>query len=129
MFHSIYEQVDGVTWYMQAILNHLYRHAGAAVDEELVASTVREIICNEEDGYKRQYHLLTLLQARLLTAIAKEKIVSAPTSGTFIRDYHLNSVSSVQRALQFLLDEEFIYKSESGYIVYDRFMGMWLRRM
>lgn len=58
-----------------------------------------------------------------------ERIVSAPTSGTFIRTYHLNSVSSVQRALQFLLDEEFVYKSESGYIIYDRFMGMWLRRM
>lgn len=129
VFHSIYEQVDGVTWYMQAILNHLYRHAGVAIDEELVAATIREIIRSEEDGYKRQYHLLTLLQARLLTAIAKEKIVSTPTAGAFIRDYHLNSVSSVQRALQFLLDEEFIYKSESGYIVYDRFMGMWLRRM
>lgn len=127
VFHTIYEQVDGVTWYVQAILNHLYRHANVDVHEDNVADVIREIIRSEEDGYKRQHHLLTLLQARLLRAIAREKIVSAPTAGSFIRTYHLNSVSSVQRALQFLLDEEFVYKSESGYIVYDRFMGMWLK--
>lgn len=127
IFHAIYQQVDGVTWYMQAILNHLYRHPGSVITNQNVETVIREIIRSEEDGYKRQYHLLTLLQARLLSAIAKEKIVSAPTAGAFIRNYYLNSVGSVQRALKFLLDEEFIYKSEDGYIVYDRFMGMWLR--
>lgn len=127
VFHCIYERVDGVTWYMQAILNHLYRQKGITVNEYIVDEVIREIIRSEAESYKRQYHLLTLLQARLLSAIAHEKMVSAPTAGAFIRTYHLNSVSSVQRALQFLLNEEFIYKSESGYIVYDRFMGMWLR--
>lgn len=128
VFHRLYQEVDGVTWYMQAVLNRLYRlPLTTSITDADVDRIIRDIILGEEDSYKRQLHLLTLLQGRLLTAVAKEGLVRTPTSGQFIRTYQLNSVSSVQRALAYLQEQEYIYRSEEGYIVYDRFFGKWLR--
>lgn len=84
---------------------------------------------SEEEDYKRLYHLLTANQARLLLAIAKEHTVAEPLAGLFIKTYNLKSASSVQRSLKFLADNEYIYRTEKGYIVYDRFFGLWLDRM
>lgn len=38
-----------------------------------------------------------------------------------------NIASSINKALSYLIDKEYVYRSELGYIVYDRFMGIWLR--
>lgn len=129
VFHEVYQSVDGVTWYIQSIMNHLYRLEGCEVTTELCHSVINMILLTEEDDFKRLYHLLTATQAHLLVAIAKERVVKEPTSGLFLRTYHIKSPSSVQRSLQYLIDKEYVYKSESGYIVYDRFFGMWIRHM
>jgi hypothetical protein len=44
-----------------------------------------------------------------------------------MQKYHLKAVGSVQRALQYLLENEYIYTAEQGYIIYDRFLAFWLR--
>lgn len=68
------------------------------------------------------------MQAILLRAVAAaEGEVKQPTSGLFVKKYHLRSASSVQRALASLVEEEYLYPTEEGYIVYDRFMAIWLR--
>ena len=85
------------------------------------------IIRSEEDDYKKQYHHLTQVQSTLLRAVAAEGEVKQPTSGLFVKKYHLRSASSVQRALASLIEEEYLYPTEEGYIVYDRFMAIWLR--
>jgi len=36
-------------------------------------------------------------------------------------------LSSIKAALASLTDSQFIYQYNGGYIVYDRFFGMWLR--
>ena len=38
----------------------------------------------------------------------------------------LTATSSVKSALVRMLDEEIIYHSNEGYLVYDRFFGQWL---
>lgn len=57
----------------------------------------------------------------LLRAIAKEKCVEQINSGEFIAQYKLKTVNSISRALQKLLDNELVYKSEKGYVICDRF--------
>ena len=42
------------------------------------------------------------------------------------RDF-LKAPSSVNVALKSLLNKELLYKTSKGYIVYDRFMGKWLK--
>ena len=118
---------DGVTWYIQAILHRLYRLSDIEVTETVVQQAVVSIIRSEEEDYKKQYHHLTQVQAILLRAVAAEGEVKQPTSGLFVKKYHLRSASSVQRALASLVEEEYLYPTEEGYIVYDRFMAIWLR--
>lgn len=127
VFHEVFQYVDGVTWYVQAILNRLYRLDACVITSDTVRKAISRILISEEEDYKRLYHLLTANQARLLFAIAREGIVKEPMSGLFLRTHNLKSPSSVQRSLQYLLDKEYVYRTDEGYIVYDRFFGMWLK--
>lgn len=129
VFHTIYILMDGVTWYLQTILNHLYRLHDCEIDVGACNEAILYIIRAEEDDYKRLLHMLTANQASLLRSIAVDGCVKEPMSGKFIREHQLKSTSSVQRALQFLCNEEYVYHSEGGYIIYDRFFGHWLRSL
>ena len=81
------------------------------------------------------YSYETLLKAlpagsvRLLRAIASEGKVKSVTSGEFISRHRLRAASSISSSLKRLLDNELVYKTPDGYIVYDRFMGEWLRQL
>lgn len=128
-FHMIYDMVDGVTWFVQSILNRLYRQEPGVLTESHIRDTIIQLINSEEEDFKRIYHLLTANQAKLLKAIAQERVVKEPLAGSFHHSHNLKSSSSVQRALQHLTEQEYVYHSENGYIVYDRFFGFWLRQM
>ena len=58
----------------------------------------------------------------------KENCVKEINSGDFITRNNLKAASSVNSSLKKLIDKELIYKTAHGYIVYDRFMAIWLRR-
>ena len=61
--------------------------------------------------------------------IAKDSIVAQPTSGKFIKEHKLSGASSVKAALKILEDKELVYRTYEGYIIYDRFMDLWLKRI
>ncbi len=127
VFHTVYSMVDGVTWYVQALLNRLYRMRPKEVTEETIMMALRQIILAEIESYKHLYHLLTFTQAMVLEAVAKERLVREPQSGNFLKRYNLKSASGVQRALDSLIRSEYVYRTDEGYIVYDRFFAIWLR--
>ena len=130
VFSYLYHMVDGQTWYVQKILNRLYRLSKAELNRDTVNKVVCEILAEQEINYQNNYNLLTENQAQLLTAIARQGVVSAPTSLDFIRRYHLPAPSSVKLALKSLQDKEYVYQTPEGsYLVYDRFFGMWLKRL
>lgn len=130
LFHTMYTTVDGVTWYVQSLLNKMY---GVYENQTLTEADFRECLqainASREEDYRNLYKLLTSNQATLLTAIAKEHSVKSPTASGFMQKYHLKAVGSVQRALQYLLDNEYIYPTTAGYIIYDRFLAFWLRNI
>ena len=129
IFHSIYSRINGYTWYMQYILNRLFEMHPKQVTEEDVTDCLNYIVLREEDDYRKMYSLLTNNQAQVLRAIAKEKIVEAPTATAFLKKYNLPAMSSVKRVIDFLREKEYIYPSNEGYIIYDRFMAIWLQRL
>lgn len=130
VFTYLYNMVDGQTWYIQKILNRLYRSPKENLLEEAVNRAVNEILDEQEVNYQNNYNLLTENQASLLTAIARQGIVSAPTSLDFILRYRLPAPSSIKLALKSLQDKEYIYQTPDGdYLVYDRFFSMWLKRL
>ena len=129
IFHSLYQRFDGYTWYIQAVLHRLYeqeRHIGAA-------SQLSDAILFHVNTLSSHYQTLTTFlsdnQFSLLKAIAQAGIVSQPQSMEFIQQYSLPSASSVKSALEVLTDKDLVYRTPEGYIVYDRFMGLWLSRI
>ena len=126
VFHHIYDLYEGFTWYIQMVLNRLYGKAGRPLDEALVQESIRDILRENEFYYQHLLQVYPKGQVKLVKAIAKEKKVKEITAGAFISKYGLTATSSVKSALSRMLDEEIIYRSPDGYLVYDRFFGQWL---
>jgi hypothetical protein len=130
VFSYLYNRVDGQTWYIQKILNRLYRTPKGQLSQDAVDETIQQIIGEQEINYQTNYNLLTDNQAKLLTAIAREGVVKAPTSLEFVLRHHLPAPSSIKLALTALQEKEFLfYDPQVGYLVYDRFFGLWLKRL
>lgn len=126
VFHQVYDLYEGYTWYIQMVLNRLYAKAGRPLDEELVQESIRDILRENEFYYQHLLQVYPKGQVKLVKAIAKEKKVKEITAGAFISKYGLTATSSVKSSLSRMLDEEIIYRSPDGYLVYDRFFGQWL---
>jgi len=127
IFHKIYQSVKGHTWYMQYLLNRLYSLPQQTPTIELLHTLIQEIIQEEEYTYQTYFQFLTSNQIQLLKAIAKEEIVNEINSATFIKKYDLKGASSINVALKSLINKEFVLKEQQGYIVYDRFLAIWLK--
>ena len=127
-FAYIYNKVDGQTWYVQDILNRLYQN-GKEITIPEIDAVVAELVNEQEVAFINYYESLTDNQAALLSAIAKEGAVASVLSQEFISKYGLPATSSVSLALKSLLGREFVYKYNGSYVVYDRFLGIWLREI
>ena len=126
---TVYQQFEGVTWYIQKVLNTLYdmtpEHGVCKV--EMVSEAIRQIIDSFRYTYSEILFRLPEKQKELLIAITKEGKAKAITSGAFIKKYRLASASSVQSALKGLLEKDFVTQEKGVYQIYDRFLGIWLK--
>lgn len=127
-FHYLYEKFDGYTWYMQSILNRLYEHEKSVTHIDQVNEAVLSVLADKSSQYETFLTFLTDNQASLLKAIAKEGLVAQPQSQEFIGSHHLPSASSIKKALDVLTEKELVYRTAKGYIIYDRFFDIWLKR-
>lgn len=129
VFHELYNTFDGCTWYIQSVLNRLYENYRNVETTEQLRSTILSVAESKTPQYESLTQFLTDNQFSLLKAIAKEGIVKEPTGKEFLKKHRLPSASSVKTALDTLADKELLYRQADGYIVYDRFLGLWLRRI
>jgi hypothetical protein len=130
VIERIYQQFDGVTWYLQKMLNILYEMTpkGKICDHSFIEYAIENIINSFQYLYFEMVFRLPEKQKELLIAIAKEGKVKTLTSGNFVKKHRLQSPSSVQAALKVLLEKDFITKERDEYQVYDKFFGAWLRK-
>lgn len=126
-FGYLYDSFDGHTWYIQTLLNRLYGYAGNP-DIGMVDYAIGEVVAESTYTYENLLAAYPASNIRLLKAIAKAGCVREINSGDFITEYRLRAASSVNSALKRLIDREMVYKTADGYIVYDRFMAIWLRQ-
>jgi len=126
-FGYLYDAFDGHTWYIQTLLNRLYGYAGNP-DIGMVDYAIGEVVAESTYTYENLLAAYPASNIRLLKAIAKAGCVREINSGDFITEYRLRAASSVNSALKRLIDREMVYKTADGYIVYDRFMAIWLRQ-
>lgn len=125
IFYSIYDKYEGHTWYIQCLLNRLYSY-NCDIDSKLASYATEQIISEFSYSYADLLKAYSIGNVRLLKAIAQEGCVNEIFAGDFISKNKLRAASSVNSSLKKLVENELVYQTDKGYIIYDRFMGEWL---
>ena len=128
-FFSVYDRFDGVTWYVQAVMNRLYALGARNPTREDAINAARTLVAGSGYEFETILRECPAGAARLLKAIAAEGCVAEITGGKFISKYGLKAASSVSAALKALKAADLVYRTEAGYIVYDRLFGIWLSQL
>ena len=129
VFHNIYQRFDGYTWYLQAILNRLYEQRKKVETDRQAVEAILFHVNTLAPHYQMLTSFLTDNQLSLMKAIAHAEIVDQPLGNDFLKRFDLPSASSVKSALSVLVDKDLVYQTPNGYIIYDRFLGLWLKRI
>ena len=129
LIEKVYDDYEGVTWFMQMLLNELFAltEKGQNCGMELYPTALKNVIQTQESSYKDMLSNISTKQKPVLFAIAKEGEAINMTSIKFLKENNLGSSSSVQAALKGLLEKDLITRTEKGYKVYDYFFAEWLR--
>lgn len=93
----IYRQFEGITWYIQKVLNVLYDMTPpqGVCGMGMVEEAIRQIVDSFRYTYSEILFCMPQKTKELLIAITKEGEAKAITSGAFIKKYKLLSSSSV----------------------------------
>ena len=126
-FNSLYRRFPGITWYMQSVLNRIWQRGGGFTSGMQIDEVVEELVEDRSLVFRDLYFSQNESSQRLLSAIAAEGEAKGLMSGEFVERHHLVATSSVRSALEVLLDKDLVYRTETGYVVYDRIFGEWLR--
>ena len=126
--YQIYDRFDGITWYMQRMLNKIYSITDGMADEEVMQRALDDIIDESAFAYQSLLFQLPAKQKELLMAISHAGKARMIMSSAFIKQHHLPSASFVQAAVKGLLEKDFVTETNGVYEVYDKFFSEWLNR-
>ena len=131
LVEKVYGLFEGHTWYMQAIFNEIFSLLSEG--ESCTIKDLQTALDNRIASYETLFlGILSLLperQKELLYAIAKDEKATGITSGDFVKKHSLLSSASVQTSAKQLLEKEIITAENNMYQVYDRFFGLWLKKV
>lgn len=127
---NVYEEANGLTWYVQKLLNELYSltRKGETCTLSFLSVAMNNILDSYENNYTDLLRLLSTKQKYLLLAIAREGKAANVQSSAFIKKHRLTSASSVQSGIKTLLEKAYITEYSGTYCVYDLFLQRWLER-
>ena len=119
---------DGNTFYMQRTMNGAFAETakGTVCGQDIVRRSVCDMLASNEVIYREILSNVSVSQKATLYAVAKERVVANPMSGSFIKKYALPSSSSVQSALLKLTNSGFLHKSLEGYTLSDPLMRIFI---
>lgn len=127
-FYTVYDRMQGHTWYVQYICNRLFELGDKTIDKPTVETTIVDIINEYEGTFYSMNKLLSVGQLKLLTAIAQEYQVKEVLSNKFLQSHALGAASSVRTAHQALLDKDMLIDNMGTTTIYDKFYAEWLRK-
>ena len=128
-FRHLYDRFDGITWYVQAILNRIWTHGGGLDSAKQVDDTVDELVLEAEPFYFDLLRSQTSAEQSILKAVGREGTAESISAGDFIRRNALPAASTVRSAAAKLRERDLLYRTDAGYTIYDRFFGAWLKRL
>lgn len=127
---TLYGQFDGITSYMQRILNVLFMQTtvGDTCHVDMIEPVVNTLLDISSDTYMSLIYQMPQKQKDVLLAIAQDGKAKNITSAKFIHSHHLQSASSVRSGINGLLDKDFITNENGEYQLYDKFFELWIKR-
>ena len=128
-FRHLYERFEGITWYIQSILNRVWTHGSGLDSVQQVDDTVDELVAEAESFYFDLLRSQTPAEQSILKAVGREGVVESISGGDFITRNALPAASTVRSAAAKLTERDLLYRTDAGYVVYDRFFGLWLKRL
>ena len=128
-FCHLYNRFSGITWYIQAILNRVWAHGSGLDSAKQVDDTVDELVSEAESFYFDLFRSQTSAEQSILKAVGREGTAKSISAGDFIRRHSLPAASTVRSAAAKLKERDLLYKTDAGYVVYDRFFGLWLKHL
>ena len=128
-FRHLYDRFAGITWYIQSILNRIWTHGRGLDSAQQVDDTVDELVAEAESFYFDLLRSQTAAEQSILKAVGREGVVKSISGGDFITRNALPAASIVRSAAAKLAERDLLYRSDAGYVVYDRFFGLWLKRL
>lgn len=126
-FDALYDRFDGITWYVQAVLNRIWEAGIGFASPTQVESVVRELVEERSLVFRDLYFSQSESAQDLLQAIASEGVARNVFSGDFLRRHALKATSTVRSTLNALVADDIVYRTETGYVIYDRLFGEWLK--
>ena len=127
-FAALYRRFDGITWYVQSVLNRIWQHGEGFSSDSQIGEVVSELVEDRAMIFRDLYFSQNESSQLLLSAIAADGNAKGVFSGEFLSRHGLSATSSVRSALKVLQDKDLVYRTDDGYVVYDRIFGEWLRR-
>ena len=127
-----YDLFEGHTYYVHNVLHNAfaYLNADKVIDESDIHEKLSNILEEKGRTFASVMNQLNFQQKETLIAIAKEGKARGVTSVAFVKKHALKSPSSVQYAINALLDKQLLtYQNEERtktYSVSDRFLEMWI---
>ena len=127
---KIYKQFEGHTWYLQIMFNELFSLTanGNKCTVSMFDEALTNLLSVQEFTFQEILSRLPEKQKEILIAISKEGKATAVTSGDFVRKYRLQTPSSVQSALKYLIEKDLVTQQKNVFQVYDRFFGIWIKQ-
>lgn len=127
---EVYSRFDGVTSYMQRIMNVLFLKTpvGQTCTIDMIDDAIDYYISIASDTYEAILRQMPEKQRNVLIAISAEGKAKNVRGGAFAKKYRLPSPSSVNSAVKGLLEKDFITQADDAYVVYDKFFDLWLKR-
>lgn len=127
---QVYEKYQGYTWFVHMMMNELFSmtNQGETCTSDYVEHAEESILRLQEVSYESTLAMLPSKQKQVLMAIASEGVAQNVTSGSFIKKHSLQSPSSLQTALNALIEKSIVMREENGYRLEDYFFAEWLRR-
>ena len=129
-----YDLFEGHTYYVHNVLHNAFAYLDSdkVIEESDMNKTLRDILEEKGRSFASIMNQLNYQQKETLIAIAKEGKASGVTSVAFVKKHALKSPSSVQYAINTLLEKQLLtyqnLERTKAYSLSDRFLEMWISK-
>ena len=128
LFADAYRRFDGITWYVQAVMNRIWEMGEGLSDVVAIDAAIESLLGDQDLVFHDLLRSQSEGSQKMLLAIARAGAVAQPSSGAFVSSAGFRAASSAAFALNDLRERDLVYETDVGWVVYDRLFGLWLSR-